>query len=238
MSIIKFAKLQVPVAINLIRKEVASLDGIYWQPHLNRFHYEGQWDVLSLRSPGGRQTPLAETFGDEGYANTLLMGHCPSISCFIDQFQCEKLSVRLLNLKAGAIIKEHTDLELYFEKGEARLHVPVFTDPRVEFFLDNIPLCMKEGDCWYINANLPHRLANKSDSDRIHLVIDCKVNEWLKDFFEKHCLQKEEISDAEINRKNKTDLEQTIRHLRMMTDNKAALELALQLERQLATGNH
>ena len=42
---------------------------------------------------------------------------------------------------------------------------------------------MEEGDCWYINANRMHRVSNFGKTDRIHLVIDCVVNEWLKNIF-------------------------------------------------------
>jgi hypothetical protein len=38
---------------------------------------------------------------------------------------------------------------------------------------------MKEGECWYLNFNLPHRVKNSGTADRIHLVIDCVVNDWL-----------------------------------------------------------
>src|SRR6266550_2860809 len=95
------------------------------------------------------------------------------------------MSVRLLNLKTNSLIKEHRDHELSFEKGEARLHIPVFTNPQVAFYLNNVLLTMREGECWYINANLPHRVRNKGLSDRIHLVVDCKVNDWLEELFAK-----------------------------------------------------
>lgn len=89
------------------------------------------------------------------------------------------MSARFLNLQAGSVIKQHRDSELAFEKGEARLHFPVFTNPGVEFYCEDERIMLNEGECWYLNANLPHRVANNGNSDRIHLVIDCKVNDWL-----------------------------------------------------------
>ena len=38
---------------------------------------------------------------------------------------------------------------------------------------------MQEGEAWYLNFNLPHRVKNGSSSDRLHLVMDCTVNDWL-----------------------------------------------------------
>ena len=93
------------------------------------------------------------------------------------------MSVRLLNLKSGAMIKSHRDLNLCFEKGEARIHIPVFTNPQVEFFIEEERINMKESESWYINANNFHRVSNLGLTDRIHLVFDCIVNDWLKNIF-------------------------------------------------------
>jgi hypothetical protein len=79
------------------------------------------------------------------------------------------------------LIKEHTDHKLGFEDGEVRVHIPVVTNPDVEFVLNNVRVDMKEGECWYHNFNLPHHIANRGQSDRIHLVVDCVVNDWLRE---------------------------------------------------------
>ncbi len=156
---------------------------------------------------------------DSSYENTSLMDQCLTIKHLINELQCEVLSVRLLNLKAGAIIKEHRDRELSFEKGEARLHFPVFTNPELEFYVDNERIIMEEGTCWYINANLPHRVSNNGITDRIHLVIDCKVNAWLEELFRK--ANKKECFVEEKN----PQTEQIIEQLRLM-NTPTALEMA------------
>jgi hypothetical protein len=40
---------------------------------------------------------------------------------------------------------------------------------------------MNEGELWYLNVNQPHHVTNRSTTDRIHLVIDCVVNDWLRE---------------------------------------------------------
>lgn len=107
------------------------------------------------------------------------------------------MSVRLLNLHSGSVIKEHCDHELSFENGEARLHFPVFTNTQVEFYVDNQLIQMQEGECWYINAQLPHRVANYGASDRIHLIVDCVVNDWLIEVFTRS--QISYVSQAQSN---------------------------------------
>ncbi len=235
MSIIKSALLKIPVDVKSIQKEIEILQSGYWQPHFNKHDYEGGWDVLSFRSPGGGLNAFAESLNNEVYADTPLLERCPSVRSLLDSLQCEKLSARLLNLQAGAVIKEHTDKELYFEKGEARLHFPIITNPFVEFYLDNERLQMQEGDCWYINANLPHRLANKGTCNRIHLVVDCKVNHWLSQVFNQ-AITKTELKDKEIFLRDRHTILQTINELRRQPDSRAN-ELANELERQLNETN-
>jgi len=231
MSIIKSAILNIPVDIKSIQKEVKTLQADYWQPHLNRHDYEGGWDVLSFRSPGGGINTLAEALNNEQYADTPLLDHCPAVRLLLNSLKCEKLSARLLNLQAGAVIKEHTDKELFFEKGEARLHFPVITNPFVEFYLDNERLPMQEGECWYINANLPHRLANKGSEDRIHLVVDCIVNDWLQGVFNE-CIAKTELKERDITLQQRNTTLQIISELRRRADS-TSVKLADELERQL-----
>jgi hypothetical protein len=232
MSIIRFARLNIPVNIELVQKEVTALQENRWQPHLNRFHYEGEWNVLSLRSPGGTDNPLAEAINQEEYADTSFMRECPTIDRLIKSFACDIFSVRLLSLHAGAVIREHTDVDLNFENGEARLHFPVFTNPEVEFFLDNTRVIMREGECWYVNVNLPHRIANKGKDARVHLVIDCKVNEWLQGIFQNNFIEKSALSEAELILRKKETIISTIHELRKQTY-PASRELADKLEKQL-----
>lgn len=182
---IRFAKVPLTIDLASLQSELNALPS-NWSPHFNTMHYEGGWTVLALRAPGGKADQIIpDLMGDATYADTPLMEYCPSVKALLSRMHCPVLSVRFLNLKAGAIIKPHRDLELAFENGEARLHFPVFTNALVEFFVENELVHMREGDCWYINANLTHSVANKGESDRIHLVIDCEVNDWLREIFDR-----------------------------------------------------
>lgn len=182
---IRYAQLHMAVDIAAVQSEVMALSET-WSPHFNTKHYEGEWTVLPLRAPGGHSDRIIpDNFQDEAYHDTPQMNACPAIKSILSSFQCPVLSARLLKLKSGAYIKPHRDHELAFEKGEARLHFPIFTNEGVEFYIEDELLRMREGQCWYINANLLHSVANKGETDRIHLVVDCKVNDWLAELFDK-----------------------------------------------------
>jgi mannose-6-phosphate isomerase-like protein (cupin superfamily) len=182
---ISHSKINLPFDIAAAQAEIGCLAAANWKLHFNTVNYQGEWTVLSLRSPGGSMDNIIPDLMNNGaYADTPLMTECPAIKQLIGSMQCEILSARLLNLKKGAVIKEHRDVELAFENGEARLHFPIFTNQGVAFYVNDERVTMHEGDCWYINANLKHRVVNNGDTDRIHLVIDCKVNQWLESIFE------------------------------------------------------
>jgi hypothetical protein len=38
---------------------------------------------------------------------------------------------------------------------------------------------MAPGSAWYLRLSDPHRVANRGTSDRVHLVVDLAVNDWL-----------------------------------------------------------
>lgn len=196
---IKYAKLNLPIDIETLKIETSRiLQDSAWLPHFNKIYYDGNWEVFSLRSPGGKSDRvIPELMNESAYEDTSLMLQFSSVKKFITNLNCPVMSVRLLNLKAGSVIKAHRDIELCFEKGEARIHLPVFTNSGVEFFIDEERIVMKEGDCWYINANRMHKVSNNSTFDRIHLIIDCKVNAWLENIFE----DAEKVSiNEEVNR--------------------------------------
>jgi hypothetical protein len=150
-------------------------------PHFNIHQYAGDWSAIPLRSVGGAVDHIfPDPEQSQSFADTPWMDRCPSVKSVLRSFSCPLLAVRFLRLRAGSIIKEHRDYELGFDDGEVRLHVPVLTNPDVEFILKGNRIVMQEGECWYLNVNFPHKVANGGSTDRVHLVIDCAVNDWLR----------------------------------------------------------
>lgn len=197
-----------------------------WQPHFNTLHYRGEWTVLPLRAPGGADSPIPDLMDRQVYIDTIHMQHFSAVKELVNSLKCPVQSVRFLNLKAGSEIKPHRDYELAFENGEARLHFPVITNPRVEFYVENTRIDMRPGECWYINANLVHRVSNKGTTDRIHLVIDCQVNNWLSGLFDQ---ADKHIKDEKIDIGKQ---KQIIAALRSQ-NTPSATQLANQMEKEL-----
>lgn len=155
-----------------------------WVPHFNKAYYEGDWSVVALRSVGGAAKQIyPDPTAQDSFAGTEFLARCPGVRQVLNAFECPLQSVRFLKLAAGSSIREHRDYNLGYEDGEVRIHVPVLTNSRVEFYLAGEKLSMNEGESWYVNFNLPHRVLNLGETERVHLVIDCTVNDWLRDKF-------------------------------------------------------
>ncbi len=175
-------KLPLQFDVAKMQSDLAGILSEEFIPHFNTAFYQGDWSAVPLRSIGGRTDHIyPDPTAKNAFADTPLLARCPYIREVLAAIRCPQQAVRFLRLKTGSIIKEHRDHELGFEDGEVRLHIPVITNPQVEFVLNQIRVVMNEGECWYLNVNQPHRVANHGTADRIHLVIDCVVNDWLRD---------------------------------------------------------
>ena len=163
-----------------LQSDLATLGGGQWVAHFNTQFFDGDWSGVALRAAEGSVTPMYgdSTHGD--FANTDLLCQCGHLRAVVEALQCPLRSVRVLTLAAGSNIREHRDYDLGYETGEVRIHVPVITNPDVEFILDSRRIVMNEGECWYLDLNLPHRVQNRGTTDRVHLVVDCQLNDWLR----------------------------------------------------------
>ncbi len=229
-TIIKYLKLPFLFSAEKMQEEVRGLSA-GWLSHYNQHDYEGSWTALPLRSINGSVNNVLANAGEDAvFADTALLQQCPYLQSVMDTLQCEKMAVRLLNLQPGAVIKEHKDAELNFEQGEARIHIPVMTNDAVEFYIEDERTIMNAGECWYMNFNMKHRVTNGGDTDRIHLVMDCKVNDWLREQFSSTSLEiKKEIPAPE--KYTAAEKQAMIESLRAMNT-----AVSLQLARELEAG--
>jgi quercetin dioxygenase-like cupin family protein len=197
---IKYIQLPFHFDAFALQKDVTLLNAISWKMHYQKLHYEGEWSAIPLRSINGNaENVMISPIAGTTYLDTIFLQECPYIQQVLQQFHCELMAVRLLKLNAGAVIKEHRDAELNFEKGEVRIHIPVTTHPLVEFYLDQERILLQEGECWYMNFNLPHHINNFSPVNRVHLVIDAKVNDWVKDLFASEAIAvKKEVAEKDL----------------------------------------
>lgn len=153
-----------------------------WIDHFVKQNYEGSWQAIPLRAQAGATHPIQQIFSNPGcdeFCDTDHLKRSHYFTKVLKQFQCDLLSVRLMKLNAGSRIKEHIDPDMGLEDGYARLHIPITTNPQMEFWLNEKQVVMNPGECWYLRLSDPHYLVNNGDTDRVHIVLDVKANEWL-----------------------------------------------------------
>jgi len=228
---IKYLQLPFHFDVKRMQEELMQIDNGAWRLHYQKLHYEGDWSGLPFRSVNGDAGNIfvSPEITPE-YKDTVFLNNSVYFKEVLSSFKCPLLSVRLLKLNAGAVIKEHKDAELNYEKGEIRIHIPVVTNDKVEFYLDKERMNLKEGECWYMNFNLPHSIVNNSGTDRVHLVIDAKVNDWVQDLFAKPALCKKEIEEPGYDKNTQQQIIARLRELNTETANRLANEMEASLE--------
>lgn len=179
-------RLDVGVDLSGLQAEVRLLRESDWAPHFNTREYEGDWSGAALRSVGGDPLRLHPDLAHhQPYADTSLLTNCPSVRRLLQELGCPTTAVRFLRLGAGARIREHRD-DIGWESGEVRLHVPVVTSDAVRFVVDGQVVPMAAGECWYTDVTRPHRVDNDGTGSRIHLVVDCVLDDGLRSRFARH----------------------------------------------------
>ena len=163
-----------------------------FSPVVTKFNKDNQWTAVSIRGYAG----TIEQIGKGGVLGTLddlmKLQNTPlydelDMGKILDKIPAEKERVRLMKLEAGTIIAKHTDkVDKDIKTGKiVRLHVPVITHEEVQM-TSWLPggvaeFHMKKGSCWWLDVSLPHKVVNKSDIDRVHLVVDIYNNDVIKE---------------------------------------------------------
>ena len=109
--------------------------------------------MIPLRGPAGATHPILQIFPNPAvteFADTPALALTPYFRRALSEFACPLRCVRLMRLTPGSRIKTHSDYDLAFEQGVVRIHVPITTNPGVEFRLNDIPVVMAPGEAWYL----------------------------------------------------------------------------------------
>jgi hypothetical protein len=167
----------------LLARDLERLRAVAWTKHFVAANYEGDWSVIPLRGKAGATHPVMMIYADPGcrdFEDTPMLAACPYYRRVLASFAAPLQAVRLMRLAPGSVIKEHADHDLSFEDGTVRFHIPVATNPDVEFYLNRRRVVLEAGSCWYLRLADPHSVVNGGDTDRVHMVIDATVNDWIE----------------------------------------------------------
>ncbi len=183
-------RLRLPLAFEPARlaADLAAVATAGWTEHFVKQNYDGDWSVIALRGPKGETHPVRLIYSDPAcreFADRPLLAAAPYFRQILQGLECPLQAVRLMRLAPGSRIKEHRDHDLCFEDGVVRLHIPVVTNAGVDFRLNGERCVMPAGSAWYLRLSDPHSVANRGETERVHLVIDAEVNGWLAALFKR-----------------------------------------------------
>ncbi len=119
----------------------------YTKPEIYELYYEFQDQLRPLVNH------IADYYQDNGFLASLIFAR----------------------LRAGRTIPRHADGGYSLMQAH-RIHMPIVSNEQNIFFVNSEEKNMQVGEVWEINNALIHTVENRSDEDRIHLIIDWMPN--------------------------------------------------------------
>jgi len=159
-----FLKLPIRFDAEALAAEVRALPPSAWTPHPTGFVGN---EAVRLITPEGEDSDAI----DGPMAPTPNLERCD----YVRQIMAEIGGVwgrsRFMGLAAGSEVPPHIDIHYYW-RTHWRIHIPVITNPGVEFTCGDQTVHMAAGECWVFDSFLKHDVQNKGSDQRIHLVLD------------------------------------------------------------------
>ena len=174
------AAIKLPFDFNVqrLQAELTLLDN-EWEVSLTPRTEPGTYWIINLMTP---DLEADRVDGILPFKWHPALDNCPYLMEVLNTFPCRFQRVMIRKLMPGKGFTKHRD-PMYYEKGEVRIHVPIVTDDLFEIYFNDERVIMPEGECWYLNTRLIHWGINKSENDRVHLIMDCDVDDWMENLF-------------------------------------------------------
>ncbi|MEQ1512068.1 MAG: aspartyl/asparaginyl beta-hydroxylase domain-containing protein [Lysobacteraceae bacterium] len=165
-------KLQVPFIqlpllfdAEALAREIEALGESVWKPHPQGFAGNSMLPLLAVNGD-----PDNEAFSGQ-MRPTPHLQRCPYMRQTLASFGATIGRTRLMRLAGQAEVARHADQGYYWAE-RVRVHVPLVTQPTVQFECDGDAINMAAGECWIFDTWRQHRVLNDAVQSRIHLVCD------------------------------------------------------------------
>jgi len=159
-----FARLPLCFDVQRLQAEVALFGEAEWQRHPTGFNGNS---AIRLITHKGEET---DRFGSPMLPTSQLL-RTPYIRQILAHFGVVWSRSRLMRLAPGATVPAHSDINYHWYR-RVRIHIPIFTEPKVRFSCGGQTVHMGAGEVWVFDNWATHEVVNAGASDRIHLVAD------------------------------------------------------------------
>ncbi len=160
-----FIQLPLLFDADVLAQEIDALGESVWKPHPQGF-------------PGNSMLPLVAVNGEpdnEAFAGPMQptphLQRCGYLQQLLASLGATVGRTRLMRLAGQAEVIRHADQGYYWTE-RVRVHVPIVTQPTVQFDCDGQSINMAAGECWIFDTWRQHRVLNDAVQSRIHLVCD------------------------------------------------------------------
>ena len=157
-------RLPIRFSADALANEVSSLPQDAWVAHPNAF--PGNNAVRLITTNGMPTDALGGCMAPTEYLRA-----CSYMIELMSDLGCTWGRSRLMGLAAGAEVPEHADSHYYW-RTHIRIHIPIITNPGVEFTCAGETVHMAPGECWVFDSFQRHEVHNRGSAHRVHLVID------------------------------------------------------------------
>jgi hypothetical protein len=138
----------------------------------------GEWRVHPQGHAGNSAVPLIAVHGDPTndsvkgpMQSTPALARCPYLRQVLASVQSVLGRTRLMRIIGNGEATAHVDTNYYWMQ-RVRVHVPIVTDPEVQFQCNDRSIHMAPGETWIFDTWKLHNVINPTPRDRIHLVAD------------------------------------------------------------------
>ncbi|AUX48691.1 uncharacterized protein SOCE26_102320 [Sorangium cellulosum] len=177
--------------------DVARAD-VPWTENYSRYQ-SGGWKTAALYNASGdsQENDLADCTP----IPTEVVPRLPRIRAFVEGSGLKLMWVRLLKLDPNAFLWEHTDYgaQNLSRVPRLRLHVPLKTNPGALIVLPSRSVHMKSGFLWKLTPHQArHGACNLGAEERIHLIMDCYINEHLEELVAQELLEPDTLREKPL----------------------------------------
>jgi hypothetical protein len=178
-------KLPISFDIKKLKEDLIVAKTFQFSTHPLKYH-DGKWSVVNLYYAGGELAYKHEGdlgFGEKPPQKTEVLAKCPYLDEVLESLPGEIIMARLSAIPAGGRVHRHYDPVESADFGHFRIHLPIVTNKKVVFRLGFKRQIWREGELWYGDFTYPHSIHNRSNEERVHLIVDLKQSDELMALF-------------------------------------------------------
>lgn len=162
-------------ALRAVQREVSSVEA-EWTNVYSDYH-TGGWQTLSLLN--STSSPTDTLIEDCTPVETSLLEKMPATRDLLTSLGFKYMWARLAKLEVNAFMHEHRDYQELKHVRRLRLHIPIITNPFSSIVIGRTRIHLALGYIWKLNPIYRHAAGNFGKEARIHIILDCYVDDAL-----------------------------------------------------------